>query len=249
MSSYFSAIKERMTSKQDAQQLFNQAFDARFKDLQAMFDTPSAVSEDVDMKPSAMKSDTQSCEACKTLTAASPVASSSDGCMSWILLFLLVLGMILVIYGLFMIFRKRREPLHKKHPPNRYSAPHVVAGGAPLTKHETSANADELEEKNPENIMPDASDAQATFLFFHAVWCGHCKQFKPIFEASAKAAKGKAKFKTVVSDVLQQSSHADKFPIRGFPTIIVYVKGEQVDTLVGNQGKDALDQLIMKYAK
>lgn len=85
-------------------------------------------------------------------------------------------------------------------------------------------------------------------MFFHAPWCGHCKQFKPIFEALARsmAANGSAKFKAVQSDILQASKHADKVPIRGFPTIIAFKNGQQTDSLVGNQGAEALETFVRK---
>ena len=235
-----------MAAKQDAQQLFNQAFDARFSDLQAMFESQTP--------PAATPHNTtqQNCEACSVLSAATPAPPCSHK-MSWVLLTLLVLGIALVIFGIRTIFRYRREAKDdaKKHNHNhkhKYAAPHVIAGGPHVTTGGAHL-ADELEESNPDKIIPDASEPHVTFVFFHAVWCGHCKEFKPVFESCAKASQGKARFKTVVSDVLQKSPHAEKIAIRGFPTVVAFVNGEPHDALVGNQGKEALQEFIRKHAR
>ncbi len=218
-----------------------------------MFETPSSdVSflaspgpDDVLSNMAQRKSD--ACAPCVAFSAPARPASSSGG-HSWLYLFMLMVGTFLVAYGVFKIFKASAEG--RRSPKSwGYAAPHVTAGGTPPVYQPTAVESSGIEESNPDKIIPDPSDAQVTFVFFHATWCGHCKQFKPIFEQVAAAAKGKARFKTVVSDVLQKSPHADKIPIRGFPTIIVFSKGEQVDTLVGNQGKDALEQLVMKHAK
>ena len=119
--------------------------------------------------------------------------------------------------------------------------------GAEAAQTQQSQGTLGLDEEDPDKVIPDPSETGVTFVFFHATWCGHCKQFRPLFEEAAKAAGGKAKFKAVVSDVLQKSTHAEKVPIRGFPTVVAFVDGQQADSLVGNQGKEALAQFILKY--
>lgn len=270
----------------DAQKLFNDAFDSRFKDLQSMFETPSTDMSALDspevqkllakLSSGAGKSGTESCAPCaafaKPLPCASPPSMLKGGSgLSWLLVVLLVAGVFLVVYGLLQLFRSssERNRAGKVDPRagsrGTFGAPHLkigsqgagvgggmggvgagaVVGGA--AQAQPMQGSQGLDEEDPDKVIPDPSEAGVTFVFFHATWCGHCKQFRPIFEEAAKAAAGKAKFKAVVSDVLQKSKHAEKVPIRGFPTVVAFVNGQQADTLVGNQGKEALAQFIQKY--
>merc|ERR1719343_1617294 len=58
---------------------------------------------------------------------------------------------------------------------------------------------------------------------FYAPWCGHCKQFKPMFIQLAKGFKGIVKFGLVdgteqgIGDVL-----ANEYNISGFPTVKIF---------------------------
>jgi thiol-disulfide isomerase/thioredoxin len=180
------------------------------------------------------------------------------GFSSWLLIILLLVGVFLVVYGVCQMFAApqagtRRGKIH--------GAPHMLGAaaqgmpagaafqGQPATGAAAGASAgDSLEETDPDKVVPEGGGV--TFVFFHAPWCGHCKQFKPIFEALAKrmGPGGAAKFKAVQSDVLQASKHADKVPIRGFPTVVAFKNGQQTDSLVGNQGADALETFYRKNA-
>jgi thiol-disulfide isomerase/thioredoxin len=242
-----------MVTKQDAQELFNRAFDARFNDLQAMFESQTtAHATPKSTAPQNLQNlqNLQNCDACSALSVATVPAPPCSHATSWLLLALLVAGIALMIFGVIAIFRRRREVADdaKRHQhKHKYAAPHVVAG-APHVVAGGAHVANELEESDPDKIIPDASEGNVVFVFFHALWCGHCKEFRPVFESCAKASQGKAKFKTVVSDVLQKSPHAEKIALRGFPTVVAFVNGEPHDSLVGNQGKEALQEFIRKHA-
>lgn len=205
-----------------------------------------------------------SCAPCATLITPEirEAAKPCRGVTSWLLIALLLLGVFLVVYGVCQMFsRPRGAGRHAGARHKVMGAPHVgagaVAGGAgpqggqPGTVGAAHAGpgqgqpSDSLEETDPDQVIP--SEPGVTFVFFHAPWCGHCKQFKPIYEALARsmAASG-AKFKSVQSDVLQASKHADKVPIRGFPTVVAFKNGQQADSLVGNQGAEALKTFVSK---
>ena len=251
---------------------FNNLFDSRFQELQSMFSTPSPVDVALVGSPDvqtllrklegsgAPKVAAASCAPCAALiTPDIPEARKPcRGFSSWLLIILLLVGVFLVVYGVCQMFSgpqgaARRGRLH--------GAPHMMTGaaaqgiptGGAVQQASGSAEAaagasagDSLEETDPDKVIPQ--DDGVTFVFFHAPWCGHCKQFKPIFEALAKkiGSNGTAKFQAVSSDVLQASKHAEKVPIRGFPTIVAFKNGQQVDQLVGNQGADALETFTRK---
>ena len=70
---------------------------------------------------------------------------------------------------------------------------------------------------------------------FWAEWCGPCKALAPILDEVATELGENA---TVVKvNVDQASSLAQKYGIKGIPTLIFFKDGEVKSTLVGNQPK------------
>ena len=60
-----------------------------------------------------------------------------------------------------------------------------------------------------------------TIVLVWAPWCGHCKNAKPEFEKVMRMAKGKAH----MIDCDAHQDIAQKYDIKGFPTIRYYPKG------------------------
>lgn len=65
-----------------------------------------------------------------------------------------------------------------------------------------------------------------TLLDFHATWCGPCKTLAPILETVKKEMKGSVRILKI--DVDKNPQVADKYKIRGVPTMILFKKGEIV---------------------
>jgi len=80
---------------------------------------------------------------------------------------------------------------------------------------------------------------------FWAEWCGPCKMIAPTLEEIAVAYSGKAKVGKVNVD--QNPGLAEKYGIRGIPTLIIFNKGEIGEQVVGVQPKETLMQLLDKY--
>ena len=70
---------------------------------------------------------------------------------------------------------------------------------------------------------------------FWAEWCGPCKMLTPIIEELSEKYDGKAKVAKVDVDTNQQI--AMQFGIRSIPTIMVFDKGQVVDTIIGVRPK------------
>jgi thioredoxin 1 len=70
---------------------------------------------------------------------------------------------------------------------------------------------------------------------FWAEWCGPCRALSPILDEIASELDGKANIVKVNVD--QASDLAQKYGIRGIPTLIFFKNGEVKSTLVGNQPK------------
>lgn len=79
---------------------------------------------------------------------------------------------------------------------------------------------------------------------FWAEWCGPCKTVGPTIEELAKEYKGRAKVGKVNVD--QYPGIAEKYGIRGIPTLILFSKGEVAEQLVGVQSKEKMVEIIDK---
>lgn len=69
---------------------------------------------------------------------------------------------------------------------------------------------------------------------FYAPWCGHCKNLAPIWAEVATELKGKVKVAAL--DATVHTVTANKYNIRGFPTIKVFAAGKKDGTAEDYEG-------------
>ena len=76
---------------------------------------------------------------------------------------------------------------------------------------------------------------------FWAEWCGPCKMFAPTIEELATEYKGRAKIAKLNVD--QNPAVAEKFGIRGIPTVMLFhggkLRSKQLGSVKSEPGKDA----------
>ena len=77
---------------------------------------------------------------------------------------------------------------------------------------------------------------------FGAEWCGPCKVLDPILEEIAVENKDKVKIYKMNID--ENPMTPQKYGIRGIPTIMIFKKGELIDTKVGSLPKTVLETWI-----
>ncbi|MGE5627394.1 MAG: thioredoxin [Solirubrobacterales bacterium] len=82
---------------------------------------------------------------------------------------------------------------------------------------------------------------------FFATWCGPCKMLAPVLEELSNEMSGKAKVYKL--DVDQSRDIAEKYEIRGVPTVMIFKNGEAVDTMVGFQPKEMLKNKLESRLK
>jgi thioredoxin 1 len=70
---------------------------------------------------------------------------------------------------------------------------------------------------------------------FWAEWCGPCRALGPVLEEVAAENTGKVQIVKVNVD--EAPEIANRFGIRGIPTMILFKGGEVKSTLMGNQPK------------
>ena len=79
---------------------------------------------------------------------------------------------------------------------------------------------------------------------FYADWCGPCKKMAPVFDDFARERQGQVLVAKLDTD--RNQATAQRFNVRGIPTLIVFKKGKEVARQVGAVPRAMLDQLVAK---
>ena len=79
---------------------------------------------------------------------------------------------------------------------------------------------------------------------FYAVWCGPCKKLAPIIEEIANENVDKLTVVKLNTD--NSPKTAQKYQIRGIPTLILFKDGAEVDRVVGLVRKEKIQSLVDK---
>ena len=94
-----------------------------------------------------------------------------------------------------------------------------------------------------DNFDSVIKDAQTPVLVdFWAEWCGPCKTIAPVLEELASEYSGRVVIAKLNVD--DQRDAAEKFNIRGIPTLILFKNGELEATKVGALSKSQLAAFI-----
>lgn len=79
-------------------------------------------------------------------------------------------------------------------------------------------------------------------LDFMAPWCGPCKVIAPILDELSK----KHGVAVIKIDVDKHQELADRYGVRGVPTMIKLVAGKPIAHIVGSRSKTDLENLLFK---
>jgi thioredoxin 1 len=88
-------------------------------------------------------------------------------------------------------------------------------------------------------------NAELTLVDFWAEWCGPCKALGPTIDSLADQFEGKVKVYKLNVD--ENPDAAQRFKVRGIPTVVLLKGGQVVEQLVGNQPKDSFITAITKH--
>ena len=80
---------------------------------------------------------------------------------------------------------------------------------------------------------------------FWAEWCAPCRMSGPIIDQIASDFAASA---TVVKlNVDDNTATAQRYGIKGIPTLILFNEGKEVERVVGATSKDSITRIIEKY--
>ncbi len=77
---------------------------------------------------------------------------------------------------------------------------------------------------------------------FYAPWCGHCKSLAPKYEELAKIFAGEKSVVVAKVDATVESSLAEKFEVKGYPTIKWFPAGS--DTPIDYEGGREVEDFV-----
>ena len=87
-----------------------------------------------------------------------------------------------------------------------------------------------------------AESTSPVLLDFFANWCGHCQKLLPLLDEVAVDMDGKIKIMKVNVD--ENRDLAQKFGIKGLPTMILFKDGSEIDRLIGFMPKEKIAEKV-----
>lgn len=102
---------------------------------------------------------------------------------------------------------------------------------------------DDFDEKviQPSFTMPILVD-------FWADWCGPCIVIEPVLKKIIADYNGTIQLAKLEVDEDENMKLAGKYQVRGFPTIILFEKGVEVERFSSAQSYSFIDQFIQQYS-
>jgi thioredoxin 1 len=103
---------------------------------------------------------------------------------------------------------------------------------------ETTLNEANFEKEVLESTLPVIVD-------FWAPWCAPCHIVAPILKELEEEYSGRLKVGKLNTD--ENNMLADRYGIRGIPTLMIFKQGEVVEQIVGALPKSQLQPIIVKH--
>ncbi|MCU7835739.1 MAG: thioredoxin [gamma proteobacterium symbiont of Taylorina sp.] len=100
-------------------------------------------------------------------------------------------------------------------------------------------------EQNFEHVTIKESHKRLVLVDISADWCGPCNVLMPILDKLSREYAGK--FLLAKIDADENMRIAGRYKVRGFPTVIAFIEGEEVDRFHSAQRENFIRDFIEKY--
>ncbi|MFK5893363.1 MAG: thioredoxin domain-containing protein [Pseudomonadota bacterium] len=112
-------------------------------------------------------------------------------------------------------------------------------------KVQTSDTCFDSTEQNFQHSVIEESYKRLVLCDISADWCGPCRVLMPILDEITELFQGRFLLAKVDAD--ENMRIAGKYKVRGFPTVIAFVNGEEVDRFHSAQRKPFVIDFIEKH--
>jgi len=96
------------------------------------------------------------------------------------------------------------------------------------------------------NFKKLISGDKPTLIDFHAHWCGPCKVQSPILKELSNKVNGRVRI--IKIDVDKNPGIAEKYQVRGVPTLMLFKSGQPVWRVSGVQSLHQLSRAIEEHS-
>nr|YP_010903051.1 thioredoxin [Hypnea pseudomusciformis]WCH55105.1 thioredoxin [Hypnea pseudomusciformis]WCH55504.1 thioredoxin [Hypnea pseudomusciformis]WCH56698.1 thioredoxin [Hypnea pseudomusciformis] len=80
---------------------------------------------------------------------------------------------------------------------------------------------------------------------FWAPWCGPCRMVAPVVDIIAEEYQNKIKVVKINTD--ENPTTATEYGIRSIPTLMIFINGRRIDTIIGAVPQTTLSNTLQKY--
>ena len=94
-----------------------------------------------------------------------------------------------------------------------------------------------------------ASQTRPVLVDFWADWCGPCRIISPILEQLILDYAGQVALAKLEVDEGENMKLAGRYQVRGFPTVILFKNGNELDRFSGARSKQAITEFINSHLK